>query len=111
MSWWISLTDPVSGEILDADQPHLMQGGTLCIGGTTELTLNVTYNYGRHFKFRDLHGMTGLESVEVLGAASAMLGDDADDDYWKPTEGNTKRAILQLSAMAKMRPDGVWLVN
>ena len=37
-----------------------------------------------------------------------MLGDDVDDDYWKPTEGNAKRALYGLLAMAQMRPDGVW---
>lgn len=34
--------------------------------------------------------------------------DDVDTDYWKPTEGNAKRALLQLLAMAKIRPDGIW---
>lgn len=28
--------------------------------------------------------------------------------YWEATEGNAKRALLQLLAMARMRPDGVW---
>ena len=28
--------------------------------------------------------------------------------YWKATEGNAKRPLIQLRAMAQMRPDGVW---
>lgn len=43
--------------------------------------------------------------------AIAELHDDVDPDYWKATEGNAKRALLQLLAMARMRPDGVWLVD
>jgi hypothetical protein len=37
-----------------------------------------------------------------------MLGDETDPDYWKPAEGNVKRALMQLRALAVMRPDGVW---
>ena len=52
--------------------------------------------------------MTGAESIPVLEKAAAALGDDVDPDYWTATEGNAKRPLLQLIAMAKMRPDGVW---
>jgi hypothetical protein len=52
--------------------------------------------------------MTGAESIPVLQAAADQLGNDIDEDYWKPTEGNAKAALLQLIALAKMRPDGVW---
>jgi hypothetical protein len=30
------------------------------------------------------------------------------EDYWEATEGNAKRALLQLMALSRMRPDGVW---
>ncbi len=52
--------------------------------------------------------MTGAESIPVLQAAAEQLADDVSEDYWEATEGNAKRAILQLVALAKMRPDGVW---
>ena len=52
--------------------------------------------------------MTGAESVPVLEGAISKLGDDTDEDYWKPTEGNVKQALEQLLALARMRPDGVW---
>ena len=42
------------------------------------------------------------------GAIELRLADDVSEDYWEATEGNAKRAILQLVALAKMRPDGVW---
>ena len=57
---------------------------------------------------RTIYGMTGAESIPVLKAAIAQLGDDVDDDYWKPTEGNAKRALTQLLALATMRPEGIW---
>ena len=52
------------------------------------------------------HGRCGEHPHSVKAAAA--LGDDIDPDYWTPTEGNAKRPLLQLIAMAKMRPDGIW---
>lgn len=46
--------------------------------------------------------------IQILENAINQLGDDVDPDYWEPTEGNAKRALLKLLAMAKMRPDGIW---
>ena len=115
MSYDISLHDPVTRELLLAETPHDMRGGIYCAGGTRELWLNVTYNYAPHFKrvlgesgIRTIYGMTGAESIPVLEDAASKLADDASDDYWEPTEGNAKRALLQLAAMARLRPDGIW---
>ena len=115
MSYDISLHDPVTHEVMCADSPHDMRGGIYCAGGTDELWLNVTYNYAPHFKrvlgergIRSIYGMTGAESIPVLEDAASKLADDASDDYWEPTEGNAKRALLQLAAMARLRPDGIW---
>ena len=112
------LRHPVSKEVLELDLPHQMKGGTYALGGTTEAHLNVTYNYsvnwnkafnGKHL--RDIDGMTGANSIPFLKAGIAALNDDMDEDYWKPTEGNTKSALIQLLALAAMRPDGVWSVS
>lgn len=115
MSYDIELQDPVTKATLELDEPHHMRGGTYSLGGTTEAHLNVTYNYGTHYYrvmgekgIRTIYGMTGAESIPVLTHAIEHLGDDVNDDYWKATEGNAKRALLQLLALAKMRPDGVW---
>lgn len=115
MSYDISLNDPVTREVLQLDEPHQMKGGTYALGGTTEASLNVTYNYSEHFYrvfgesgIRSLYGKTGAESLSILARAIAMLGDDVDDDYWAATEGNAKRALSQLAALATLRPDGVW---
>lgn len=115
MSYDISLVDPVSKKVLDLDTPHHMRGGTYAVGGTTEASLNVTYNYSKHFirvlgdgGIRSLYGKSAVDSIPMLEKAIAQLGDDISEDYWEPTEGNAKRALLQLYTLAKMRPDGVW---
>ena len=115
MSYDIELINPVTKETVQLDEPHQMKGGTYAIGGTTEAHLNITYNYARFFVdtlggggIRNIYGMSGAESIPVLELAVSKLGDDVHDDYWEPTEGNAKMALIQLIALARMRPDGVW---
>ena len=117
MSYDIRLVDPVTGEPLEVETKHHMTGGTYQAGGTTLLWLNVTFNYSIFYHrpevlgengIRTIYGMTGAESIPILEKAADALGDDAVPDYWKATEGNAKRPLLQLAAMAKMRPDGIW---
>lgn len=100
MSYDISLCDPVTHKPLKADDTHFVAGGTRSIGGTKELWLNITYNYGKHFRrddvfgsngIRSIYGKTGAESIPMLEKAISALGDDVDDsDYWNATEGNAK---------------------
>lgn len=115
MSYDIYLRDGVTRECLLLEAPHHMRGGTYMVGGTLRAHLNVTYNYSRHLYrvfgdggIRSLYGMTGAESIPVLQSAIGKLGDDVAEDYWESTEGNAKRALKQLLALAQMRPDGVW---
>ena len=123
MSYDICLKDPVTKETLQLDQPHHMKGGTYQLGGTTKAHLNITYNYSKCFAkvlpqrepdgyppagIRTIYGLTGAESIPVLKQAISQLGDDVTEDYWTATEGNAKRALSQLLALAYMRPDGVW---
>lgn len=116
MSYDIDLCDPVSDQVLQLDTPHQMKGGTYRLGGSTDASLNITYNYAQHYYrvfegdegIRTIYGMTGAASIPVLEKAIAQLGDDVTDRYWDATEGNAKRALTQLLALARMRPDGVW---
>jgi len=115
MSYDIELTDPVSGERLQLDEPHEMRGGTYAVGGTREASLNITYNYAPHFYglfgdkgIRWLYGKSAAETLANLEEAAEMLDDDVSDDYWEPTEGNAKRALHHLIALARLRPDGIW---
>lgn len=115
MSYDVSLCDPVTGEVLKLDAPHQVRGGTFALGGTREAWVNVTYNYAKHLRevlgergLRSIYGLSGAESIPLLEAAISRLGDDATDDYWEATEGNAKRALHGLLALARLRPDGVW---
>ncbi len=135
MSYDIELVDPVTRQTLELDAPHHMRGGTYAVGGTTRAHLNVTYNYFDHLArvlpdltftrplapqwmhehsqlpwrgIRTIYGLTGAESIPMLNRAIDMLGNDTDPDYWKPAEGNVKRALIQLRTLAQMRPDGLW---
>jgi hypothetical protein len=115
VSYDIKLVDPVTRRTLELDAPHQMKGGTYAVGGTTEASLNITYNYSDHFYrlfgdkgIRSIYGKTGAESIPILETAAGKLGDDVSDDYWESTEGNAKRAIMQLLSLARLRPDGVW---
>lgn len=116
MSYDIDLLDPVTKEVIELDQPHQMKGSTYVVSGSNQASLNITYNYGKLYKqcinqergIRHIYGMTGAESIFVLQQAANTLGNDVDDDYWKATEGNAKKALLQLIALAQLRPDGIW---
>ena len=115
MSYDIDLCDPVTLDAIVLDERHQMRGGTCQVGGCLYASLNVTYNYAQHFYrvmgeegIRTLYGKTGAETIPILEAAIGQLGDDVDPDYWKSTEGNAKRSLCQLLALARMRPDGVW---
>lgn len=115
MSYDIDLIDPITKKVIQLDAPHQMKGGTYAIGGTCDASLNVTYNYSPHYYrlmgekgIRSLYGLTGAQSLPILQAAIDQLDDDVDDDYWQATEGNAKRALAQLKALAEMRPDGIW---
>lgn len=115
MSYDISLCDPVTKETLILDANHDLRGGTYAMGGTKEAWLNITYNYGKHYYrvmgengIRTIYGMSGAESIPVLKEAISKLGDEVDPDYWKDTEGNAKKALYGLLALAQLRPDGIW---
>lgn len=132
MSYDISLVDPVTKETLVTDVPHQMRGGTYAIGGTDEMWLSVTYNYGRwYYKdyvfgengIRNINGLSGAESIPVLKKAIAGLEESKEElpeeeinqcleqgvtGYWLPTKENAIRPLYQLLAMAQMRPDGIW---
>lgn len=115
MSYDIDLTDPVTGDVLKLDAPHHMRGGTYAIGGTPEASLNITYNYGKFYYdlfgeegIRFLYGKTAAGTIAHLKTAVLKLKDDVTSNYWDATEGNAKRALVQLLALAEMRPDGIW---
>ena len=116
MSYDVSLLDPVTGEVIQLDEKHHMTQGTFQVGGTPEASLNITYNYSKYFYqyidkeggLRSLYGKTGATTLPLLDKAIAELSDDADEDYWAACEGNAKKALCNLRALAQMHPEGIW---
>lgn len=58
MSYDISLNDPVTKLPIEIKDTHFMIGGNYRIGGSTELSLNITYNYAPLYYL--LFGKDGL---------------------------------------------------
>lgn len=113
MSWWISLEDE-GGEAVTVER-HA-EGGTYAIGGVTEASLNVTYNYGRLFREAgchpdDLRGRVAGDVLPKLEGAVKYLGMKRDEDYWKATPGNAGYALSVLLEWAKQHPAAVFRVN
>ena len=115
MSYDIELCDPVTKKVIELDQPHFIAGGTYQVGGTQRLWLNITYNYSTILYrvlgdngIRGIYGKTGAEVIPILKDAISKLGDDIDKNYWTATEGNVKKALCGLLALAQLRPDGVF---
>ena len=137
MSYDIYLTDPVSRGPIELEEAHYMRGGTYPLSGTTELWLNITYNYADWYYhpgvfgetredskgIRAIYGMSGAESIPVLKRAiealESLTEDISEEDrrncerqgttgYWVPTRANAIRPLYQLLALAQMRPDGIW---
>lgn len=115
LSYDLYLQDPVTHDTLHMEKRHLMRGGTFCMGGTTEMWINITFNYGGIFArvlgkcgIKKLNGMTAAESIPLVKTGISYLGDDVTENYWDATDGNAKRALYQVLALAQMRPDGVW---
>jgi hypothetical protein len=124
MSYWATLEDS-NGNTVELSEVHHEAGGTYALGGTTEATLNITYNYSGWFGkvfpdtglinkrgLRYLHKMTAANSLPVLRTAIANLGTDTDPDYWKATQGNARAALESLLRLAKTAPaDSVWRIS
>ena len=117
MSYYIELQDPVSHNVIEIEEYHFMQGATYQIGGSKELSLSITYNYGSIYRkvmgpdgINIINGKTGAESIKIFENAIKQLGDDISSNYWDATEGNAKRPLIYLNIMAKMRPDGIWQI-
>ena len=122
MSYDINLLDPIAKKVIEINDAHFLRGGTYKMGGSKELTLNITYNYSEILHhviqpkqtpseyetgIRSLYGMTAIEVIPILETAISPLKDNVDEDYWKATEGNVKRALNNLLTMCKMRPDAI----
>ena len=91
-------------------EKHDIAGGTYAVGGTRDAWLYVTYNYAGNDHgvsggegLRALDGGCVRDSLPVLDKAIAALGEaQPDADYWKATDGNAKKALVDLKAIADL---------
>ena len=109
MSWWVSLVDPETKEIVEV--PRFQEGGSQVLGGTTVGDLNVTYNYRKHYDFKDLNGQVAGDMIEDLEIDVQKLGVVRTNDYWDPTPGNVGFALSILLAWARRHPTAVFEVH
>ena len=112
MSYDISLIDPSTGKPLQLVEPLMVTCGI----EITDANIGITWNYAPHFYrvlgkqgLRTIYGLTGAESIKLLEQAIEQLADNTGwTPYFTPTEGNAKRALLDLANLARLCPDGVW---
>lgn len=115
MSYDVSLVDD-RGQQLHSDTPHDIIGGTYAVGGTTELWLNITSNYGPTLRrviggIDEIDGKRAGDTIPLLVLGIGRLGDDTHPNYWEETDGNVKAALRGLLELACKRPDGTWSVR
>lgn len=119
MSWDVSLTDAEGNELQSSTS--IQEGETQVVGGTDDMSLSVTYNYGEIFRlcpglengFKDaFHGKKASDVQALLTRVVALLGTRKyEKDYWAPTPGNAGFALSVLLRWAKEAPDGIFSVH
>jgi len=108
MSYDISLLNPETKKPAEVIRFH--EGGTQPLGGSTEATLNVTYNYSDKFSFRDLNNKKASNTIKIMEEAVKKYGTETSENYWDSTPGNVGYAIFILLGWAKQYPDYIWEV-
>ena len=113
MSYDVSLE--IGGELVQVES-HT-DGGTYVMGGSTDASLNITYNYAECYRLTDLKSireLDGRRASDVVGrlrSSVEFLGTTTyERDYWAPTPGNAGHAIAILLKWAEANPDAVFRV-
>lgn len=86
------------------------------LGNELLLHIGVTYNYSfyyyrvisRDYGIRYLYDKSGRESIKILQDAIPQLGEDFDENYWTPTEGNARLVLEKMLSFALLAPHGIW---
>lgn len=101
------------------------EGSTYVLGGSSEATIGITYNYGALFRdaFPDpepeksnvlgrlLDGKRAGDTIAMLETAVKGLGTTRDRDYWAATPGNAGHVLSILLRWAKQHPDAIFSVS
>lgn len=115
MSYDISIICECCQQPLKFETPQQLIGGTVPydpISGRIlprqEAETNITFNYYKHFRstlgeegVKGIHGKSVVETMPILRFAIQKLGADESEDYWEPTEGNARKALMTLVQMAE----------
>lgn len=115
MSWDLHIIDK-DGDCAQIKEAH-QEGGTICLAtkdddgnwqaGTTDASLNITWNYGKIFHFRtELDGKSCKEAIPLLEKQVKKLGTKRNNDYWKATDGNVGHACSLILDWCKQHPEG-----
>ena len=94
MSWDVSIVSEKPIEI----ESH-QEGGVICMGGSSEPSMSVTYNYSPLYHlagldFRSLNGLGVEQAIKTLDyAIEKLVGPVYEKDYWAPTPGNACKAL------------------
>jgi hypothetical protein len=94
-----------NGEELEI-QHHYIRGHTFAINGTTSAHMTITYNYCAILEkvinegIKSFHEKRVIETIDIINEAINKLSDDNEIDIWKPTEGNVKKALINLRELA-----------
>ncbi|MBS3908495.1 MAG: hypothetical protein KGZ93_02500 [Actinobacteria bacterium] len=79
-------------------------------GRTSGLVLGDTYgyNYDNEFKYLDLDGVSGSDSVAMLGRALKAAWPDGLAEEDKQAAEKSIQILRTLLEMAEKNPDGTW---
>lgn len=114
MSYDVDLLDNLSSRKVLKMPEKFEDGGTYAIGGTNDCSLNITFNYIEVFGslVDDLHLKFAKDTLPALRAfCDQYKRAEPWKDYWAPTPGNARAAIMRLISFAEQHPTGVWMVG
>lgn len=115
MSYDIMITD-ANGKTRELAKPHQIKGMTHVHGENFLLEYNTTYNFAPTFQrlfgpegIRFLYYKSMADTIPLLDAAIGKLGDARGDGPWECADGNVKKALKDLRALAGLAdPSDLW---
>lgn len=118
MGYDIKLLDK-NKQIVKSERALYNLGGYFTKDGIYDMECGITYNYSSILKkvfpgtegIRYLNNKIAESTYSVLDNAIKQLKDDYSDDYFEPTEGNVKQALLSLYQMALRNPNAIWQIQ
>ncbi len=116
MGWDVDLVLP-GGSLAQVDSQS--EGSIVAVGGSTDATMCVTYNYSPiyyeklGYSVADyLKDKKASDTLDFLSRAVAKFGTITPTrNYWDATEGNAGHILVILAKWAKQHPTGIWRIQ